>query len=72
MCSWYAKRKMLCRRAERGGSCVHLVSLMQQQPVYIRYSQICICERCLHHLHKMYNTSNIFICCCYWTLPKTG
>ena len=31
---------------------MHLIGLMQQQPVYVCYSQVCICERRLHHLRR--------------------
>ena len=50
VCSWWAKCERILQAVARGARCAHLVGLMQQQPVYVCHSQICICERRLHHL----------------------
>ena len=41
---------LLWRHVERESGRMHLISLMQQQPVYVFYIQFCVCERRLHHL----------------------
>ena len=43
---------VLLWHADPKGGCAHLIGLMQQQPVYVCYGQVCICQRRLHHLHE--------------------